>query len=530
MREFDGDSPDFDLAIADPVIRSLTAARAALGLGSEVSLRVVVAVSGGEDSVVLLDLLDSIRRTARVPLELMVCHFDHRLRPESGEEANFVRRLAADFNLPFRTGAAELHRPPGNVEAWAREVRYEFLEAVRSEHGYDLVATAHHRLDQTETFLFRTVTGRLASGAQGIRSLDLRRRLIRPLLLVEKTSIEEYGLRCRLSFVFDSSNADITRTRNRIRHQVIPILSRINPGLISSIGSIAERLEQDDLFLEQIAEEALVKAGGDASVAWLSELPTVLQWRVLRLISQQQLGARGREIGYDAFSRVVRSIGRAGSRYSVFELGRGVKCRVDRRGWFSFFIWGEDGGSAEQERLVQLQSTPAENQEPPILFPSEGVGDRPTSAQLQTYSYDLTVPGDVVVSLEDQSKAKVTSRIFNSDEIRLTSLLEQIKTERGSYLDQDSAIFDYSIVQQSLLTVRSRLPGDRMVIWGRGTRKIKKVFQEQQVKLTLRDSLPIVCINGIVLWIPGVARSQFAPVTENTTLVLQVIYSRMLGV
>ncbi len=519
MLELEGDNHRPDPLMAAPVIRALTAARSALGLGSAEPLSLVVAVSGGEDSVVLLDLLDRISRSEDSSLRLIVAHFNHRLRPESSDEAAFVARLADRLGLQCKIGDPGAEQPSGNLEAWAREVRYRFLEQVRAEAGADLIATAHHRLDQTETFLFRVISGRLASGTTGIRSVDTVRRVIRPVLEIEKTSVEEYALKNGLSFVFDSSNSDLSRTRNRIRHQIIPLLSRMNPNLTGSITTAAGRLADDEKYLEHAAEAALIQTAGEPTIGWLAGLPPVLGWRVLRILARQQIGASAHEIGYDGFNRVIHSLVRGGPRHSTVELGRGISCRIDRRGWITFFHWA--GESAAGESNLEAVNEPAID---PV---DTGGGDEPVE---QNALRHLPVPGDLLLQLEDRSRVKITSRIINVHEIDVSMALARLKEEPGNYIDQAVALFDYSVVVKSELAVRPRLPGDRIVLWGRGTRKVKKVFQEHQVMLTLRDCLPIVCSNGIVLWIPGVARSQFAPVTENTTLILQLIYSRMLSI
>ena len=185
-------------------------------------LRVVVALSGGEDSRVLIHALNILSQTEGI--ELLAAHINHNLREESAEEAKFAEKIAADYRLPFRVFHAP-ERPQGeNLEAWAREVRYAFLYQVLESWPGDLIATAHHADDLAETLLFRVLTGRLGTSAHTISALDCDKRLIRPLISVKKRNITDFSELHQLEFVVDKSNFDTSRTRNRLRHNLIPQL------------------------------------------------------------------------------------------------------------------------------------------------------------------------------------------------------------------------------------------------------------------------------------------------------------------
>ena len=143
--------------------------------------KLLLAVSGGQDSSVMLDYLGKLAsRTDSI--ELVVAHFDHGLRKESPQERAFVEQRADLMNLKFVTKKAPNFDGSSNMESWAREQRYAFFEEQREKLSCDYVATAHHMKDQTETMIMRFFNGRLATKSCGISAIDKKRFSIRPFL------------------------------------------------------------------------------------------------------------------------------------------------------------------------------------------------------------------------------------------------------------------------------------------------------------------------------------------------------------
>ena len=177
----------------------------------------VVAVSGGVDSMVLLDLL--VQKQHDQAYSFVVAHFDHGIRSDSAEDRKLVQRAAQSYGLPFVYDQANLG--PKASEAVAREARYKFLHTVRTSAGADAIITAHHRDDLLETVIINLLRG---TKSRGLSSLRSTKTLVRPLLGLTKQQIRAYARQHKLSWREDSTNDDETYLRNYIRKQIMPRL------------------------------------------------------------------------------------------------------------------------------------------------------------------------------------------------------------------------------------------------------------------------------------------------------------------
>lgn len=202
--------------------------------------RVLVAVSGGADSVALLHLLAELRRV--LAPELVVGHVDHGLRTGSAEDADFVRDLARDLGLPFLVRQVHCHIPGRSTEETARERRYEALREMAQESRASRIATGHTATDQAETVLLRLVRG---SGPLGLAAIlpVTREGVVRPLLCTTREEVRDY-LRSRgLPWREDPSNRDPRFLRNRVRQEVLPRMRDLNPRIDFALAALAEDLE-----------------------------------------------------------------------------------------------------------------------------------------------------------------------------------------------------------------------------------------------------------------------------------------------
>jgi tRNA(Ile)-lysidine synthase len=259
------------------------------------SPRAVVAVSGGPDSMALLHALVRIGMAAPGP-ELVVAHFDHGLRgSESAEDAAFVAAAADRLRLECVIGrddvAGRARAVRRNLEAVARELRYEFLLRAALERGAPRVATGHTASDQAETVLMRLGRGAGVDGLAGIastRPLAKGVLLVRPLLALTRKAVLGYCAEREIPYRIDATNADVELTRACVRHEILPRLERATPGATANLARTAALAADDrEYFADVVARTLLewnVAETGPAALpaAAVLDLPPAVRRRVLR--------------------------------------------------------------------------------------------------------------------------------------------------------------------------------------------------------------------------------------------------------
>lgn len=198
---------------------------------------ILCALSGGGDSVALVHYLKS------QGFQVAAAHFDHHLRPTSGADAALARDLCRELDVPFYLGEGRVGQLPGNLEANARAARYAFLEATAERLGAARLATAHNANDNLETVLLHLTRG---CGLQGLTGIQPRRgKLVRPMLHTTRAAIEDYLRQHHLTYATDETNADTHYARNRLRHQVVPVLESLNPRVAEAAARMTDRLRLD---------------------------------------------------------------------------------------------------------------------------------------------------------------------------------------------------------------------------------------------------------------------------------------------
>ena len=236
--------------------------------------RVVVAVSGGPDSLALLSILREI--LPAVPLHLTVAHFDHGWRPGSQDDRDFVASMAAKWGYDFRTARAAEETP--HTESAARTARHAFLRQTAADTNSTAIALGHTQDDQIETLLLHLLRG---SGSRGLGAMRRRNAdLARPLLDTSRKEIEAYLTRLHLTPLRDPSNDDPRFTRNRLRQQVLPAIDAFDPAARELLARTADILSEEDSFLE--AQTAGLPQNVASDRAAFARLPPALQRRVIR--------------------------------------------------------------------------------------------------------------------------------------------------------------------------------------------------------------------------------------------------------
>ncbi len=240
--------------------------------------RLLVAVSGGQDSLCLIKLLLDLQ--PKWSWDLGIAHCDHRWRSDSQENAQHVENLATNWNTPFYLEVAD---EPLYSEATARNWRYQVLGAIAQQYNYTCIVTGHTASDRAETLLYNLIRG---TGADGLQALTWRRSLVdgivlvRPLLEITRTETGQFCQDFQLPIWEDSTNQDLKYARNRIRQELIPYLrENFNPQVESALAQTAELLQAEVEYLEQAANELREEAmsretEGDSEKKSHSPLPT----------------------------------------------------------------------------------------------------------------------------------------------------------------------------------------------------------------------------------------------------------------
>lgn len=264
--------------------------------------RLLVAVSGGQDSLCLIKLLLDLQ--PKWGWQLGIAHCDHRWRSDSEANANHVEQLARTWDTSFYCSIAD---KPLKSEAAARQWRYQALSAIAQLNAYSCIVTGHTASDRAETLLYNLMRGSGADGLQALswrRSLDSGLVLVRPLLEFTRTQTGQFCQEQQLNVWLDSTNQDLKYARNRIRHELLPYLHHFNPQVEQSLAQTAELLQAEVEYLEQAAHELKQQAMQQATLGHQAETihtplqlncrvlqtaPLALQRRVVRQLLQQAL-------------------------------------------------------------------------------------------------------------------------------------------------------------------------------------------------------------------------------------------------
>lgn len=327
--------------VPDALARVVDQGTARLRIPEDAAL--ILAVSGGPDSMALLHGAAHLVETDTTRWRLTVAHLDHALRPDSADDAAFVADAAADARLPVamrRTDVAALARAEGrSIEDAGREARYRFLADVPPAGG--LILTAHTLDDLAETVLLNLLRGSGTAGAAGIPAR--RGNVRRPLLGERRETLRSLLDGAGLAYRHDPSNEDPAFLRNRVRRELLPLMESLRPGAVERIARFARHAAADDALLDAVAAAELEeRTGPDGAISWRNPPGAALGRRVLRLaIGEPAPSAERLEALLDAAG---------GDRGGVrIELGGGRVASVTRRRirLMALDEWRESGPNEE---------------------------------------------------------------------------------------------------------------------------------------------------------------------------------------
>lgn len=237
--------------------------------------KILLAISGGVDSMVLLELMRTAAKKDQ--LTLVVVHIDHQLRTESAAEASYLKNYCEKLEIPYYSKVWGEADKSQNTEARARRFRYDFFSEIMAQDGISVLMTAHHSDDQAETILMKLTRGSVLSNLVGIRKKQSfgTGELIRPFLIFSKEEVRQFAEKTGIVYFEDHTNQSDAYMRNRLRHQVIPVLKKENPKFLEHMASFSEQVTLADELIQTVIEpkyDRWVEKTTDGWVIQLSEL------------------------------------------------------------------------------------------------------------------------------------------------------------------------------------------------------------------------------------------------------------------
>jgi tRNA(Ile)-lysidine synthase len=451
---------------------------------------ILIGVSGGPDSLCLLDLL------IKTGYPLIVATFDHLLRPQSGLEVEFVRQFCADRRIVFVTGQADVRqhaREQGlSIEESARQLRYDFLFHQAQLSSANAVAVGHTADDQVETILMHLLRGTGLSGLVGMRFRTLPNPwsatipLIRPLLSTWHNEIDQYVEQHELPVSYDQSNLDQRFFRNRLRHELIPQLETYNPNVRKALWRTALVLADEQVVLEHVAEAAwqvcIDRQLPDAvriQVAQYNQQPVAVQRALLRkAIGKLRPGLR--DIDFEAIER-AREFIQSPSRSRTVDLIAGLRLYYELAQ-----VW-----------LARQDAELSNPDWPQLAASTRGL---------------LDIPGKFLISPTWELQASF--RKLDPD------TYQQALNNRDPYqawLDPERLALP--------LVIRTRSAGDRFqpLGFGDGSMKLSDFLINAKLPRRARDRWPLVCSGEEICWVPGFRIGNLYRLTHLTHQAVQLI-------
>jgi tRNA(Ile)-lysidine synthase len=423
--------------------------------------RVLMAVSGGPDSVVLTHILNTI--AGDYSLQLAIAHLNHSLRgQESDRDAEFVAALAEKFDLPCYLEKKDVktfqRRRRLSPEEAARRVRYEYYDAVSANAGFNKIALGHHSDDNAELVLMNLLRGSGPLGLSGIAPLR-DSKIVRPLIHLKRSEILEYVSAKNIAFVTDTSNTDPAYRRNQIRHHLIPELKKsYNPAIVGSLNRLGEILQAENQWMEQILEPVFADS----------------------ILDQTSDGIR---LALSKFNKMHRAAGRRIIRKAILSVKHDL-----RRITFSHVDAVLDlAGKTRTGGFLDLPDGIRVIKDIAVLTIKKE--DRECPTDIVDYHYTISAEGTTPIT-----EAQVAIKLVRID-IDDVPDFKDAGTNRA-FFDRDCLRFP--------LVVRNFQPGDRFSPLGvAGTQKLKKFFINNKIPARQRYKCPLLVSENKIIWVGG---------------------------
>lgn len=442
--------------------------------------KVLVALSGGPDSVCLLNILYNLK--AELNIEVGAAHLNHLLRDKDAfEDEEYVKTLCKSLDIPCFVKRVDINKyskdKKMSSEMSGREARYNFFDDIVKDEGYTKIATAHNANDQAETILFRLMRG---SGIEGLCGIKVRRdKIIRPILCLSRKEVEEYIEINNLKPRIDKTNFEKIYNRNKIRLDMIPyIKENFNEDIIQTLNRMSVLLQKDNEFIENSARSFYEK----------------------HCIEQS-----------DYF--IIKK--------EMFDNKEAVVTRVIRYALTNFSKTHYD---FEMKHIYEICNLAKNNSGKAIDLPNkiyaENIyGDIYIKERININNID--VKQEIVVNKNEINGKKI---FFDNENIEFSLL----KNDSNLDLNQNNLIkyFDFDKINDSI-SLRKRKNGDKIIPLGmKGSKKIKDLFIDMKVPKEERDCIPLLCFDENISWIVGIRVSEEYKITNKTKNILRVIVER----
>ena len=424
--------------------------------------RILIALSGGPDSVALLYSLVFIRD--KYSLELYSIHINHGIREEADRDEKFSVLISKKFDVPCKVVKIDVPAKAKELkiseELAGRQIRYEEFKKYASEINASKVATAHHADDKTETIFMRIIRGTGSVGFSGI--LPVRENFyIRPLLDISKSEILNLLSAENLSFCEDKTNNTSDYFRNKIRNEIIPIIKDCNPNINKTVSDMASILIEEENFISNIAENELKNCTNQKNDKIYLDLSKIkkLHIAILRKIIRNLLLKFSSDVDFDSCESIISLI------------------------------------DSEVGKKIILKDVIVSRDYTHLIFSNSTVNEKKYNSYKQIFENGMIIENVGIV--------------FNSN---ILNVPPDCISKGGM-----TAVFDYDKINFPIY-VRFKKNGDYFVPFGmKGKKKLKDFFTDEKVPLELRDKIPLLIdSSNKILWITGYRISDHVKVTDST--------------
>lgn len=442
--------------------------------------KVLVALSGGPDSVCLLNILYNLKD--QLNIEIGAAHLNHLLRGEDAfEDEEYVKALCKSLNINCFVKRVDINRYSKckrvSSEMAGREARYNFFDDILKSEGYTKVATAHNANDQAETILFRLMRGSGIEGLCGIKKS--RNKVIRPILCLSRKEVEEYIKINNLKPRIDKTNFEKIYNRNKIRLDIIPyIKENFNEDIIQTLNRMSVLLQKDNEFIENSARNFYEKYCIET-----------LNYFIIKK--------------------------------EMFRKEEAIVTRVIRYALTNFSKTHYDFEMKHIYEVCNLaKNSSGKSIDLPNRIYAENIyGDIYIKERININNIDAAQ--EILLKKDSVNGKRV---LFNNRNIEFTLL----KNDSNLDLNRSSLIkyFDFDKID-NIISLRNRKNGDKMIPFGmRGSKKIKDLFIDMKIPKEERKCIPLLCFDGNISWIVGMRISEEYKVTNKTKNILKVMVER----